>query len=473
MFLFEKVILYICMYIFRRADLEKQGINRDIFKAYDIRGLFPGDWSCEDGYKIARAFVSIAKCKSIVVGHDMRDTAPELVDSIINGVLDQGCDVYNIGLTSTPMYYFAVNKLVADGGIQATASHNTKEYNGLKMVIKGAIPAVGVIDNDELWSCANNETYPLLDKKGVIREVSVDILDSYCEAVLDCADIRDFQGLKIAVDCGNGMGGFVLPTLFEKLGCQPIKLYWRLDGSFPNHTANPLDENTLLALKDVVVDNDCDLGIAYDGDADRVGFVDEKGNVIPGDFVTALIGCELLKSNPGKIIMYDLRSSWSVKEAIELAGGVAKMCRVGHGPIKTQMRAENGFFAGELSSHYYFQDFFVTDNGDLAMLNFVKLLLDSKKKASELTAPLKKYFKTPEINSKVVDTKSVLSKIEEIYTPIAKAVFYLDGFSAEFADWWFNVRASNTEPLIRLNLEAKNNALKEEKAKELLDLIRG
>ena len=447
-------------------------INKNIFKAYDIRGLFPGDWCAEDGYKIIRAFVSIAKCKSIVIGHDMRETCTELVEAVIKGALDQGCDVYNIGLTSTPMYYFSVNKLGTDGGIQITASHNSKEYNGLKMVVKGAVPAVGVIDNDELWACATNETYDEVQKKGEIKEVRIDILDNYCDTVLECAGIKDFGNLKLAIDCGNGMGGFVLPKLFEKLNNNPIRLFWRLDGAFPNHPANPLDEETLLNLKDTVVDNGCDLGIAYDGDADRVGFVDEKGEVIPGDFVTALIGCELLKSHKGEIIMYDLRSSWSVKEAVINAGGVPKMCRVGHGPIKTQMRAENGFFAGELSSHYYFKEFFVTDNGDLAMLNFVKLLIDSQKKASELAKPLKKYFKTPEINSKVSDARVILSKIESIYSSKAKEVFYLDGFSAEFDDWWFNVRASNTEPLIRLNLEAKTKELMEAKTTELLKLIR-
>jgi len=452
--------------------MEKQNINREIFKAYDIRGLFPGEWCASDGYRIARAFVTIAKCKTIVIGHDMRETAPELVEALINGCIDQGCDVYDIGLSSTPMYYFAVNKLATDGGIQATASHNTKEYNGLKMVIKGAIPAVGVIDNDELWNCACNGDFAPVGTKGKIKTIDVDILDEYCNAVLDCAKVKHFGNLKVAIDCGNGMAGFILPKLFCKLGNNPIKLYWRLDGSFPNHEANPLKESTLAKLRDVVVDNNCDLGIAFDGDADRVGFIDEKGDIIPGDFITALIGCELLKSNPGEKIMYDLRSSWVVKEEIEKAGGVAKMCRVGHGPIKAQMRAEGGFFAGELSSHFYFSEFFVTDNADLAMLNFVKLLIESGKKTSELLAPLKKYYKISETNSKVNDVKTVLDKVEEKYSKLAKETFHLDGFSAEFDDWWFNVRGSNTEPLIRLNLEAKTKILMEEKKEELLKLIR-
>ncbi len=447
-------------------------VKRSIFKAYDIRGLVPEDLDPEAAYHIARAFVSIAKCKTCVIARDMRLSGEDIARQLVRGCTDQGCDVYDIGLSSTPLYYYAVNKLEADGGIMVTASHNPKEYNGMKIVLKGAVPAVGVIDNDDLWSCANYERYDDPATKGSVLDHDTDLVEGYCDAVIKTTGVRNLKGLKIAVDCGNGMAGKVLFRLFEKLGNEPVRLYWRPDGAFPNHAANPLNEDTLLDLKEAVVDNKCDIGIAYDGDADRVGFVDETGSVVPGDFITALIGCELLKTNPGKKIMYDLRSSWSVRDAIADAGGVPQMCRVGHGPIKTQMRAEDGYFAGELSSHYYFSEFFVTDNGDLAMLYIIRMLLSSGKTLSSLAAPLKKYYKTKEINSKVKDTKAVLERLEKEYGPKAKAVYRLDGFSAEFDDWWFNVRASNTEPLIRLNLEAKSPELMNKKSEELIAVIR-
>ncbi len=447
-------------------------VKREIFKAYDIRGLVPEDLNADSAYYIARSFVYIAKCKTCVIGHDMRLSGDEISSALVKGCIDQGCDVYDIGLSSTPLYYYAVNKIGADGGIMVTASHNPKEYNGMKIVQKGAVPAVGVIDNDELWSCANESKFDEPQKKGVMREFESDLIESYCDAVIKSTGITDLGNIRIAVDCGNGMAGSILPALFRKLHNEPIRLYWRPDGAFPNHPANPLNEDTLLKLKETVVDNMCDIGVAYDGDADRVGFVDEHGKVVPGDFITAIIGCEMLKTNPGKTIMYDLRSSWSVRDAIAEAGGVPKMCRVGHAPIKNQMRAEGGYFAGELSSHYYFSEFFVTDNGDLAMLYILRMMLSTGKPLSELVAPFRKYYKTKEINSKVKDTGEVLSRLEKLYSGKAKAVYHLDGFSAEFEDWWFNVRASNTEPLIRLNLEAKTPELMTEKAEELIGVIR-
>ena len=452
--------------------MERKNIERKIFKAYDIRGLVPEELCPDDAYQIARAFITIAKCKSIVISHDMRTSGEEIADALIKGAIDQGCNVYNVGLASTPMYYFAVKELKTDGGIQVTASHNPAGYNGMKITLKGAVPAVGIIDNDELWNCACDSAFAPVEKKGQILDIDFDVVDKYCDAVLEAGNIKSVKPLKLAIDCGNGMSGYILPKLFEKLGSTPVRLFWRIDGTFPNHPANPLDLDTLKQLRETVVDNECDLGIAYDGDSDRVGFVDEKGEVIPGDFATAIIAKSLLEENPGKTIMYDLRASWVVKEEIEKAGGIPKMCRVGHAPIKQQMRNEDGFFAGELTGHFYFSQFFVTDNGDLAMFNVIKQLLHGKK-ASELSAPLKRYYKINEINSKVADAKAVLEKVEEVYGSVAKNTYHLDGFSAEFEDWWLNVRMSNTEPLVRLNLEAKTKEKMEEKTKEVLAVIRG
>jgi len=453
-------------------SLGPKDVKKDIFKAYDIRGLYPQEVDDEDAYRIARAFVSALGCKRVVVGHDMRESAVTFEAATIRGILDQGADVVPIGLTSTPMYYFAVNHLKGDAGVMCTASHNPAEYNGYKMTGPGAIPSIAIVSNDDLWkaACAGDFAEPAA--KGKLQPEEY-VLDDYAEAVLNNAAIRSFGDLKIVVDCANGMGGYVLPKIFEKVGNTPIRLYWRIDGRFPNHEANPLKLETLMALQDRVVDERADIGVAFDGDGDRVAFVDEKGQIISGDFITALIAREMLKKKPGARILYDLRSSWVVPEEITKAGGEAVQCRVGHGLIKRQMREEGGYFAGELSSHYYFSEFYTTDNGDLAMLNLLKLLIAEDKPLSEIVDPLRRYHHSGEINSKVKDIPTVLARLERKYGPAAKSTTTLDGYSAEFEDWWFNVRPSNTEPLIRLNLEAKSKELMDEKVNELLSEIRG
>jgi phosphomannomutase len=453
------------------VQLGKKAINRGIFKAYDIRGLYPQEIDDDDAYRIARAFVVALGCKRVVVGHDMRESAVTFEAATTRGLVDQGADVIPIGLSSTPMYYFAVNYLNGDAGVQCTASHNPAEYNGYKMTAEKAIPSIARVSNDRLYEMACAGDFPEPPAKGKVLD-EVNVLDAYTDAVLDNAGIRSFGDLRIVVDCANGMGGYILPSIFEKVGNKPVRLYWRLDGRFPNHEANPLKTETLLALQDRVVDERADIGVAFDGDGDRVAFVDEKGQIVPGDFVTALIAREMLKLKPGAEILYDLRSSWVVPEEIEAAGGKAIECRVGHGLIKKQMREEGGYFAGELSSHYYFSTFFTTDNGDLAMLNMIKLLLHEGKPLSEIVRPLRRYFHSGEINSEVHDIPAVLKRLEDKYGPAAKRVTTIDGYKAEFDDWWFNVRPSNTEPLIRLNLEAKTKETMDEKVAELLGEIR-
>jgi phosphomannomutase len=266
------------------------------------------------------------------------------------------------------------------------------------------------------------------------------------------------------------MAGMILPNLFSEANATVYPLYWKLDGSFPNHEANPLKDETLDDLKAKVRETGANLGVAYDGDGDRVGFVDEKGNTVPGDIITALIAREMLKEKPGATILYDLRSSWAVKEEIEKAGGTALMCRVGHGLIKRQMREIGAYFAGELSSHYYFADFFITDNGDLAMLKIIQLLVDEGKPLSELAQPIMRYFHSPEINSKVKDTDAKLAELKARYGD--GSIIELDGLTVEYQDWWFNVRPSQTEPLLRLNVEAKAQEMLDAKTEELLSIIR-
>lgn len=444
-------------------------IDPSIFKAYDIRGLYPDQIDEDVCYRTARAYVSFMGCKRVVVGHDMRTSADVLVAATIRGITDQGADVVPMGLTSTPMYYFGVNYLKGDAGMMVTASHNPGKYNGFKITGPGAIPSITYISNEDLWKLACAGEFPEPEAKGTVLPEE-NVLDQYIEAVLDNVGVRSFDDLKIAVDTANGMGGLILPSLFKAVGNEPIKLFWEIDGNFPNHEANPLNLDTLKWLQEAVASNKADFGAAYDGDGDRVAFVDEKGEPVPGDFITALIGVELLKKKPGAKIMYDIRSSWAVPEAIREAGGIAVPCRVGHGLIKKQMRAEDGYFAGELSSHYYFSDFFYTDNGDLTFLNLVKLILEEKKPLSELVAPLKKYYHTPEINSKVADVQSKLDELKKVYA--AGKLNELDGITIEFPDWWFNVRPSQTEPLLRLNLEAKTEDMMNEKTEEVLKLIR-
>ena len=447
-------------------------LTPDIFKAYDIRGTYPDQFDEKAAYLIARAFAKAIGPKVAVVGHDMRTSADTIAPEVIRGLLDSGVDVWDIGLSSTPLYYYCCNVLEADLGLQLTASHNPAGYNGFKPTGSRAIPSISYVSNLEIREIANAEQWDEPAQKGKLLGKK-DLLDDYIKAVCDVAGVHSAGKLKIVIDTANGMGGYVVPKLMEALGADVIPLFWELDGTFPNHEANPLDESTLEDLKKKVLETGADLGVSYDGDADRVKFVDEKGQSIPGDMTTALLAQQILSTHKGATILYDLRSSWSTKEAIEEAGGVAKMSKVGHGLIKGQMREEDAIFAGELSSHYYFKDFFVTDNGDLAVLNLIGLLLASGKKLSELWTPLKKYYHSGEINSKVPDVNVKLKELEDKYASDGKNVLHLDGLTVEFEDWWFNVRPSNTEPLLRLTLEATDEATMLARQEELLKLIRG
>lgn len=446
-------------------------ITPEIFKAYDIRGTYPDQFDEEAAYNIARAFAKALKGKTAVVGHDMRLSWKSLIPAVTRGLNDSGVDVWDIGLASTPLFYYSVNALKGDIGLQLTASHNPGGYNGFKPTGPGAIPSISFVSNDEICRLANAGEWEDAAEKGKLLGQR-DLLDGYIEAVIDAAGVDDFSGLKIVIDTGNGMGGHVLPKLTKRLNANVIPLYWEIDGSFPNHEANPLDESTMEDLKKRVLAEGADLGVAYDGDADRVRFVDEKGESIPGDMITALLARQILRHHPGERILYDLRSSLSVKEEIEKAGGEAVMCRVGHGLIKRQMRDEGGIFAGELSCHYYFRNFYITDNGDLAMLHLVGLMKETGSKVSDLWRPIKRYHHSGEINSKVASVPAKLKELEDIYAPKGNSVLHLDGLTVQFEDWWFNVRPSNTEPLLRLTMEARDEKEMAEKRDEILGVIR-
>lgn len=451
------------------------GMNPSIFKAYDIRGRSPEDLDAADALRIGKAIGSRFAPKRVVVGRDMRMTSPALEDGVIEGLRSQGADVVRIGLCSTPMFNFAIAE--ADGaydlGVMVTASHNPAHDNGMKITLGDNLP-VGMGSGMEALRDLSLADMPMPDgvKRGNESE-DPNLLERYVDAIWKMSGLEgDFEGWRISIDAGNGMDGHVLPKLARKLKHADIReLYWPLDGNFPNHEANPLKLETLEDLITDVKKSGAMFGVAFDGDGDRVGFVDEQGTPIPGDILTALFAKEILKDKSGGLVLYDLRSSWSVREVVEEAGGTAKMCKVGHANIKRQMREEGAVFAGELSMHFYFQELKGCESGDLAMLLLIRLMQREKKKLSQIWKPLLRYAHSGEINFKVADPKAKIEQITNEYAASAKDISKLDGVRIEFEDWWFNLRASNTEPLLRLNLEAKSAEDMQRHKDELAALI--
>ena len=438
----------------------------EIFKAYDIRGIYGKDLYDETAYKIGRAFVTFTKCKKIVVARDFRTHSPALFAKLAQGLTEQGADVIDIGEASTPMSYFANGMLNADASIMITASHNPAEWNGFKLCRAKAEPISGATGIEDIKRIVLEERF---DPKAATpgRVTSHDILPEYARHIAKFAKLN--RPIHVAIDFANGMGIQEVKALKGLITWNG--LYEEPDGSFPNHEANPLDTETLEKLQEEIRGGTFDFGVAYDGDADRAGFVDEKGEIIPMDLITALIAQDVLATRKG-VIFYDLRSSWVVKETIEAAGGKPMMSRVGHAFIKQQMRDNNALFAGELSGHYYFKDNFTAESSALAILSLANIVSRSDKtKLSELVAPLRKYHASGEINSRVAcNPKAILAELRENYSD--GRIFELDGVSVEYPDWWFNVRCSNTEPLVRLNLEAKTEEMMQTKRDEILTIIR-
>ena len=441
-----------------------------IFKAYDIRGIYGQDLTQDDFYKIARAYAIFAQVKKVVVARDCRKSSDALFDAFATGLKDEGVDVIDIGLASTPMSYFANSHFKADGSVMITASHNTKEWNGCKLCKANAVPisgATGIKDIEKMVSEMDLNEPP----HGVGSITKADISKEYA------AHVATFQHmakpLHVAVDFANGMG-IAESVAFAGSPLTYDALFGDYDGDFPNHDANPLHVETLRDLQKLMRDNPGKyaFGVAFDGDADRAGFLDEKGDVIPMDFMTALIAGDLLLANPGAACFYDLRSSKVAQEVIAAAGGRPMMSRVGHSFIKAQMRENDAIFAGELSGHYYFKANSTAESSSMATFALANIVSKSDKPLSALIAPLRKYSQSGEINSKVADAGAVLAKIKAQFADF----FELDGVSVDRWDaegWWFNVRMSNTEPLVRLNLEAKTPELMAEKRDAMLALIRG
>ncbi len=455
--------------------------NPEIFKAYDIRGIYGKDCDEKTFYLIGQEMVKALGVKKMAVGRDARESSPVLYNALMQGILDMGVDVVALGVITTPMLYFSSHFLKdVDGAMSVTASHNPGEWNGVKTCLRNAVPVGGEvgIDVTKVGVLAReNEEINIPKKahssKGMLSEY--DIKEDYYNYFVKFAKLGD-KKFKIVVDCANAMGVLELP-FYEKYlanNFEVVKLDCDLENSaYQNsHEANPLKTETLVNLQKKVVSENADLGIAYDGDADRVGFVDEKGVIIPMDLVTGLIAKVLLEKeeNKGRVILYDLRSSRAVKEVIEENGGIAHECRVGHTLIKAQMLEENALFAGELSGHYYFQ---ANKNGEvstLAALTLLNLMAKTGQPISELVQDLRRYYHSGEINSEVGDKEAVIEKLKEKYSD--GELSELDGIKIDYPDWWFNVRQSNTEPVLRLNVEAKTKEMMEEKRDELLAIIR-
>ena len=435
------------------------------FKSYDIRGIYPDQLNEELAEKIGRAYASFLKGKKVVVGRDMRPHSKPLFDALAKGITEQGMDVIDIGMCSTPMSYFANGKLKVDGSIMITASHNTGEWNGLKLCRETAIPISGISGIKDIEKMVNNSSW---DKEiiGKGKITTYDIGPDYAKFLKSFSKID--RKLKVVADFANSMGSYEIAGIRDLFDIIPM--YEELDGTFPNHEANPLITETLDDLCAKVKEVGADFGAGFDGDADRCGFVDNEGNRISMDIFSGLIAEDILSDGPATIL-YDLRSSKAVKECIEENGGTAIMCRVGHAFIKAQMRETGAVFAGELSGHYYFKENNTAESQGLAMIKLANLICKTNKTVSELTAPLRKYFASGEINSKVPDVDTVITLLKAKYSD-AKHTFELDGFSFEFEDWWFNVRCSNTEPLLRLNVEADTEEKMRYKRDEILAIIR-
>jgi phosphomannomutase len=445
-------------------------INPKIFKAYDVRGIYPEEFNEKTAYWIGRAFISHTKAEKISVGRDMRESSEKLQEAFIKGALEQGADVVKIGFVSTPLAYFSSWNLDVDGSVIVTASHNPAEWNGMKFCLKNAVPIGEGSGMEEIRNLTLSRNIPAAKKTGSVLENN-EIKSKYLNYIAGFFQTGK-QKRKIVIDFANAMG-INDKAVYEKFpsDLETSFLYDNFDGTFPNHEANPLKTETLEALQKKVVEVGADLGIAYDGDADRIGFVDEAGVVVPMDYMIALLSKEILKKHPGATILMDLRSSNAVKEAIEKAGGKINRCRVGHSLIKKQMREEGAIFAGELSGHYFFEENSKAELPTLAAVMLINLLNESGKKLSELTSDLKRYFHSGEINLDVENKTEMMHKLKKIYE---KGILdELDGIRIDFSDWWFNVRPSNTEPKLRLNLEAKTEKLMEDKKAELLKIIRG
>jgi len=445
-----------------------------VFKAYDIRGLVGSeidvDLTFETGVAFARFLQIQREPGTIVIGEDMRPSSAELADAFSAGATSQGMDVIRIGLASTDLLYFASGKLGFPGAM-FTASHNPAAYNGIKLCLSQAKP---ISKESGLVMIENfvREGSPIAFRSVGI-EKHQDMLEEYVDHLLKLVDLKNIRPLKIIVDAGNGMAGHTAPAIFARLNCEVIPMYFELDGNFPNHDANPLDESTLTDLKKAMIENNADLGLAFDGDADRCFLVDEKGVAVNPSALTALIASRELAKNPGATVIYNLISSRTVQEVIDENNGVGLRSRVGHSYIKSMMAESGAIFGGEHSGHFYFKDFWRADSGALAALHAIAALGQSQETMSQLLAPFNRYQQSGEINTTVADVAAATALVESTFTVATNVIDHLDGLTVNGDSWWFNLRPTNTEPLLRLNVEAKDQAQMQLIRDQVLALIRG
>jgi phosphomannomutase len=446
-------------------------LDPKVFKAYDVRGIHPAELDEEGARAIGRAYVEEFEPRRIAVGRDMRLSSPAMAAAFVEGAAGAGADVLELGLVGTEMLYFAVGELGLDGGAEITASHNPKEYTGMKIVRRGALPVGGEsgllkIRDRALSGAATSRG----QAPGQVSEY--DVWPAYVERVLSFVDVSAIRPLRVVIDGANGMAGLMLAPVLERLPIDTVRCFFEPDGTFPNHEPNPLLPENREFIVRKTLEESADLGVAFDGDADRCFFVDDEGEFVPGDFATALFAESILAKEPGAKVIYDLRASWAVPETVEAAGGAPLVNRVGHAFIKHRMRKEDAAFAGEVSGHYYFRDFSQADSGVVPFLLMLELISRKGQKLSEILAPFReRYFITGELNTPVPDVALKLQELKERFGREGE-VSHLDGVSVDARDWHMNVRPSNTEPLLRLNLEARSRELMERKRDEVLGVIR-
>ena len=444
-------------------------ISPGLFKSYDVRGIYPSEINDDIAYGIGRCFVPLLGAKRIVVGRDMRPTGEKLYEAFARGATEAGADVTYVGMVSTDALYFAVGKYGFDGGVMITASHNPAQYNGMKFTRERAEAIsleTGLSDiRDRLM---RGELPATAAKAGTIG--TQDILDDFAEHCLSFVDRTKIKPFKIAIDAGNGMAGETVPHVFKQLPCDVIPLFFELDGTFPNHPASPIEPENMADLQAAVKKHGCDLGVAFDGDADRMFIVDEKAELIDGSTVTALVALNTLKKHPGARILYNLICSRSVPELVEKAGGTAIRSQVGHSIIKKVMRDQDIEFGGEHSGHFYFKENWYADSGMIALMECLELFSEANKPVSDVIAPIDTRFRSGEINSTVKDIPAKLQELQEKYKDAQ--IDHLDGITISYPRWWMNVRASNTEPLLRLNVEGDTKELMEQHRDEALAIIR-
>jgi phosphomannomutase len=450
-------------------------LDPNVFKAYDVRGIYPSELDEDGAYRIGRAYVDVFEPRRIAVARDMRLSSPSLAEAVTSGAAEAGADVVDIGMAGTEILYFAVGELGLDGGIVVTASHNPKEYAGMKIVRRGALPVggeSGLLDvRDRAMADADMSRGQAPGHRRTGAVATHDIYPAFVERVLSFIDVDALRPLRVVVDAANGMAGVMLPPILERLPIETHRYFFEPDGTFPNHEPNPLLPENREFIIEKVRAHRADVGIAFDGDADRCFFVDDTGEFVAGDFVAALLAESMLGKEPGAKVIYDVRASWAVPDLIERAGGVPLVNRVGHAFIKHRMREEGAVFAGEVSGHYYFRDFSQADSGTIPALLVLELISKRARPLSEILRPLReRYFITGELNTRVRDVALKLQELKERFGSEGE-VSHLDGISVTARDWHMNVRPSNTEPLLRLNLEALDPDLMERKRDEVLAVI--